>query len=91
MSSYQYRITVETLSTPKQTMEDCKPSFSFKAGLHDDLFHIVEVMRKSQVVEENEPRFWRSDSSSLLKLSCDTGRTRTSEHSKLRNGSLLVC
>ena len=35
-------------------MEDPKPSFSFEAGLHDDLFEIVEVLRKSQVVEESE-------------------------------------
>ena len=47
---YKYRITIEALNQTSQDNETI-PNLSFKVANHDDLFHIVEVVRSKKLVD----------------------------------------
>ena len=50
MSSYRYRITVETLSSAAET-DETQSSFTFETSMHDNLFRIVDAVQRKGLVE----------------------------------------
>ena len=48
---YKYRITIEALDSTSDLEDKTIPSLSFDVANHDDLFHIVEVVRSKEIVD----------------------------------------